>query len=130
MQAIKYTIEKYPSFETVEDKRLTVESTPQEFADLLRLFSDRRPHLLDGEQVKSAYMSAIPYSGSPSRLSRDCFPLMCHVSVTFPCSVNIPPPTRTATACTPICYRLTPINLTPAPATFNRARALSRQPGA
>lgn len=73
MQAIKYTIEKYPSFETVEDKRLTVESTPQEFADLLRLFSDRRPHLLDGEQVKSAYMSAIPYSGSPSRLSRDCF---------------------------------------------------------
>lgn len=73
MQAIKYTIEKYPGFETVEDKRLTAESTPQEFADLLRLFSDRRPHLLDGEQVKPAYMSVIPYIDSPSRLSRDCF---------------------------------------------------------
>ena len=73
MQAIKYTIEKYPSFETVEDKRLTVENTPQEFVDLLRLFSDRRPHLLDGEHVKAACLSCVPYSDSPARLSRDCF---------------------------------------------------------
>lgn len=73
MQAIKYMIEKYPGFETVEDKRLTSESAPQEFADMLRLFSDRRPHLLDGEQVKAACLSCIPNSDNPARLSRDCF---------------------------------------------------------
>lgn len=73
MQAIKYTIEKYPGFETLEDKRLTVEITPQEFADRLRIFSDRRPHLLDGEQVKASCLSCVPYSDSPARLSRDCF---------------------------------------------------------
>lgn len=73
MQAIKYNIEKYPGFETVEDKRYTPESAPQEFADLLRLFSDRRPHLLDGEQVKAACLSCVPYSDKPARLSRDCF---------------------------------------------------------
>lgn len=73
MQAIKYTIEKYPSFETVEDKRLTAESAPQEFVNLLRLFSDRRPHLLDGEQVKAKCLSCIPNSDKPARLSRECF---------------------------------------------------------
>lgn len=73
MQAIKYYIEKYPGFETVEDKRYTAESTPQEFAELIRLFSDRRPHLLPGEQLKAACMSCVPYSDSPARLSRDCF---------------------------------------------------------
>ena len=73
MQAIKYTIENHPSFETVEDKRLTSESDPQEFADLLRLFSEHRPHLLDGEQVKAAYLSRITSSEKPARLSRDCF---------------------------------------------------------
>lgn len=73
MQSIKYTIENYPSFETVEDKRLTVESDPQEFIDLIRLFSDHRPHLLEGEQVKAACLSRIPNSGKPAKLSRDCF---------------------------------------------------------
>lgn len=73
MQAIKYSIEKYPSFETVEDKRLTVESTPKEFIDLLRLFSDRRPHLLDGEHVKTECLSCVRDSDKPARLSRDCF---------------------------------------------------------
>lgn len=73
MQSIKYIIEKYPSFETVEDKRLTAESVPQEFADMLRLFSDRRPHLLDGEQVKAACLLGIPNSDNPARLSPDCF---------------------------------------------------------
>lgn len=72
MQAIKYMIEKYPTFETVEDKRLTAESAPKEFADMLRLFSDRCPHLLDGEQVKAACLSCIPNSDN-ARLSRDCF---------------------------------------------------------
>lgn len=94
MQAIKYTIEKYPSFETVEDKRLTAESTPQEFCDLLRLFSDRRPHLLDGEQVKTTYLSRIPYGDEHARLSRDCFSadvsrvgdisVFCQYTVTHP----------------------------------------------
>ena len=73
MQSIKYSVVKYPSFETVEDKRLTAESTPQEFTDLLRLFSDRRPRLLDSEYVKAACLSGIPYSDEPARLSRDCF---------------------------------------------------------
>lgn len=73
MQAIKYMIEKYPGFETVEDKRLTIESAPQEFIDMLRLFSDRRPHLLDGEQVKAKCLSRIPNSYEHARLSRDCF---------------------------------------------------------
>ena len=73
MQAIKYSIVKYPSFETVEDKRITPESAPQEFVDLLRLFSDRRPRLLDGECVKSSCLSCILYSDEPARLSRDCF---------------------------------------------------------
>lgn len=73
MQAIKYTIEKYPGFETVEDKRLTIESAPQEFADMLRLFSDRRPHLLDGEQVKAECLSCIPNSDKSARLSHECF---------------------------------------------------------
>lgn len=73
MQAIKFTIEKYSGFETVQDKRYTIESAPQEFAELLRLFSDRRPHLLDGEQVKAACLSCVPGIDSPARLSRDCF---------------------------------------------------------
>lgn len=73
MQTIKYAIEKYPGFETVEDKRFKAESDPKEFADLLRIFSDRRPHLLDGEQVKAAFLSCVPYSDSPVSLSRDCF---------------------------------------------------------
>ena len=73
MQSIKYMIEKYPTFETVEDKRLTAKSDHQEFADLLRLFSARCPHLLDGEHVKSACLSRIPNSDKPARLSRDCF---------------------------------------------------------
>lgn len=73
MQSIKYTIENYPGFGTVEDKRYTSESDPEEFANLLRLFSDRRPHLLDGERVKSACLSCIPNSNKPARLSRDCF---------------------------------------------------------
>ena len=73
MQAIKYSIEKYPTLETLEDKRYTSESASQEFVDLLRLFSDRRPHLLDGEQVKEACLSCVPYSDHPARLSRDCF---------------------------------------------------------
>lgn len=73
MQAIKYMIEKYPTFETLEDKRITIESGTQEFADLLRIFSDRSPHLLDGEQVKPACLSGITNSGKTPRLSRDCF---------------------------------------------------------
>lgn len=73
MQTIKYSIEKYPSLETVEDKRLTAESAPQEFVNLLRLFSDRRPHLLNGEHVKMECLSCIQYSDEPERLSRDCF---------------------------------------------------------
>lgn len=73
MKVIKCMIEKYPGFETVEDKRLTVESAPQEFADMLRLFSDHRPHLLDGELVKARYLSRTPDSDEPARLSRDCF---------------------------------------------------------
>lgn len=73
MQSIKYTIEKCPSFETVEDKRITLENSPQDFIDLLRLFSDRRPRLLDGEQVKAECLSRIQNSGGPARLSRDCF---------------------------------------------------------
>lgn len=73
MQAIKYMIEKYPTFETLEDKRITLESDPQDFADLIRIFSDRRPHLLDGEQVKSSCLSCIPNTDKPARLSRDCF---------------------------------------------------------
>lgn len=73
MQAIKYSVEKLAHFETVEDKRYTTESAPQEFADLLRIFSDRRPHLLDGEQVNAACISPRPFSNNPARLSRDCF---------------------------------------------------------
>lgn len=73
MQAIKYTIEKLAHFETIEDKRYTTESAPQEFAALLRIFSDRRPHILDGEQVKVACISPYPFSNNPARLSRDCF---------------------------------------------------------
>jgi hypothetical protein len=73
MQSIKYTVEKYPGFETVEDKRYTSESDPKEFVNLLRLFSDRHPHLLDGEQVKVKCLSCIPNSDKPARLSRDCF---------------------------------------------------------
>ena len=73
MQAIKYLIEKYPSFETVEDKRITNESDPQEFSDLLRVFSGRHPHLLDGEQVAPQCMTSFTDSSSNGRLSRDCF---------------------------------------------------------
>lgn len=73
MQSIKCMIEKHPGFETVEDKRLTTESAPQEFADMLCLFSERRPHLLDGEQVKAKCLSCIPNSDEPALLSRDCF---------------------------------------------------------
>lgn len=73
MQAIKYTIEKRVNFETVEDKRFTTDSAPQEFAEMIRIFSDRRPHLLDGEQVKAACISPYPFSNNPARLSRDCF---------------------------------------------------------
>ena len=94
MQAIKYSIEKLAHFETVEDKRCTTESAPQEFADLLRIFSDRRPHLLDGEQVKAAHLSPYPFSNNPARLSRDCFTVdvssvgdisvFCQYTVTHP----------------------------------------------
>lgn len=73
MQAIKYSIVTYSGFETVYDKRVTTVNAPQEFADLLRIFSDRRPHLLDGEQVKAECMSCVPYSDHTDRLSRDCF---------------------------------------------------------
>lgn len=73
MQAIKYTIEKLANFETIEDKRFSSESAPHEFADLLRLFSGRRPHLLDGEQPKAAYTEPYPFSNNSTRLSRECF---------------------------------------------------------
>lgn len=73
MQAIKYSVVKYSGFETVEDKRFTTETTPKEFTDLLRIFSDRRPRLLDGERVKTECLSCIPDSDKPARLSRDCF---------------------------------------------------------
>lgn len=73
MQAIRYSIVNYSGFGTVEENRFTAERTPQEFADLLRVFSDRRPHLLDGEQVKAACLSGVQGSYKPARLSRDCF---------------------------------------------------------
>lgn len=73
MQAIRYSIVNYSDFETVEENRFTTERAPQEFADLLRVFSDRRPHLLDGEQVKAACLACIPDSDKPARLSSVCF---------------------------------------------------------
>lgn len=73
MQAIRYSIVTYPDFEIVDEKRITTENEPQEFADLIHIFSDRRPHILDDEQVKSECMPCNDYSDRPDRLSRDCF---------------------------------------------------------
>lgn len=73
MQSIKYNIEKLPHFETVEDKRFTSVLDPKEFYAMLRVFSDRRPHLLDGERMKSACISPRPCSSDPARISRDCY---------------------------------------------------------
>jgi hypothetical protein len=73
MQSIKYNIEKLPNFETVEDKRFTNETAPQEFAALFSIFSDRQPHLLNLETVDPANLSSAQGRLNPFKLSRACF---------------------------------------------------------
>lgn len=73
MQSIKYTIEKLPHFEPVEDKRFTTETAPQEFAVIFRVFTERQPHLLNLETVDPANLSSVQGRLNPFKLSRSCF---------------------------------------------------------